>query len=134
MPSEARLVTLIPIKNMDRAIGFYTTKLGAKLLYRGDGDMKDFWAGLSVAGAEVWFVAPEKREPHKLAYQTLLVKDIRKYVAKLQKAGVKFRKAEKVSKDTKIDGPVASEAFGASAFFQDSEGNTLMVWQNFPPM
>jgi catechol 2,3-dioxygenase-like lactoylglutathione lyase family enzyme len=134
MPSGPHLVSLIPIKKMDRAIGFYTKKLGAKVVYRGEGPMKDFWASLSVGGCDVWFVAPDKREVRKLAYHTFLVPDIKKFVAKLQKAGVKFDKAQRMNKDTKIDGPIATDTFGASAFFQDTEGNTMMVWQNFPPM
>lgn len=134
MPADAKLVTLIPIKKMDRAIKWYTKALGAKLIYRGQEGMEDFWASLQVAGSEVWFVAPEKKEKRKLAYHTLITPDIRKYVGRLKKNGVKFEKAEKMSKQTKIEGPIAFDQFGASAFFKDSEGNLLMAWQNFPPM
>jgi predicted enzyme related to lactoylglutathione lyase len=134
MATGPRLVTLIPIKKMDRAIKFYTKTLGAKVTYRGRGDMKNFWASLKVAGAEVWFVAPDKPEKRELAYHTFVVKDIKKFVAHLKRRGVKFEKAEPVSKDTKIEGPIATEAFGASAMFKDTEGNLLMAWQNFPPM
>jgi catechol 2,3-dioxygenase-like lactoylglutathione lyase family enzyme len=134
MATGPRLVTLIPIRKMDRAIKFYTSKLGAKLIYRGRGEMKNFWASLKVGGAEVWFVAPGRQERRKLAYQTFLVKDIKRYVSKLQRGGVKFEKAERISKETKVEGPIAFEPSGASAFFRDSEGNLLMAWQNFPPM
>ncbi|MCI4337135.1 MAG: VOC family protein [Thermoplasmata archaeon] len=128
------MVTLIPIKNMNRAIKFYTKVLGGKLGYRGQGPMKDFWASGTVAGAEVWFVNPGVREKRKLSYQTFVVKDIKQYVAALKARGVKFEKAEKMSKETKIEGPIAWDNFGASAFFKDTEGNLLMTWQNFPPM
>jgi catechol 2,3-dioxygenase-like lactoylglutathione lyase family enzyme len=134
MAAEARLVTLIPIRNMSRAIKFYTGKLGAKVLYRGQGPMKDFWASVKVGGTEVWFVAPEKRETRKLSYHTFVVKDIKKYVAQLQRRGVKFGKAERMNKETRVEGPIAFDPFGASAFFKDTEGNLLMAWQNFPPM
>jgi len=134
MAAEAQLVTLIPVKKMSRAIAFYTKKLGAKVEYRGRGAMKDFWAALRVGGAPVWFISPEEREKRKLAYNTFVVKDIRKYVEALQRRGVKFARAERGSKETKIEGPIAFEPFGASAFFKDSEGNMLMAWQNFPPM
>src|SRR5215469_8420795 len=134
MAADAKLVTLIPIKKMDRAIKWYTKALGAKLNYRGQGEMEDFWASLSVGGCDVWFVSPEKKEKRKLAYHTLVTADIRKYVGRLKKNGVKFEKAEKMSKQTKIEGPIAFDQFGASAFFKDSEGNLLMAWQNFPPM
>jgi catechol 2,3-dioxygenase-like lactoylglutathione lyase family enzyme len=134
MASGPQLISLIPIRKMDRAIAFYTKKLGAKLRYRGQGPMKDLWAGLVVGGAEVWFVVPEAREKRSLAYHTLLVKDIKKYVAALQRKGVKFEKAERMSKETKVDGPIAWESFGGSACFKDSEGNLLMAWQNIPAM
>jgi predicted enzyme related to lactoylglutathione lyase len=134
MVTGPRMVTLIPIRNMDRAIRFYTKILDGKLGDRADGPMKNYWASLRVGGAEVWFVAPQQREKRKLAYQTFLVKDIRKYVADLKRRGVKFGKAERMNKETKVEGPIAFDSFGASAFFKDSEGNMLMAWQNFPPM
>lgn len=134
MAKDAKMVTLIPVRKMDRAIKFYTKVLGGKVIDRADGPMKDFWCSLKLGGAEVWFVAPTKTEKRKLAYQAFLVKDIRKYVAQLQRLGVKFQKAEKMGPDTKIDGPIATDPFGAAAFFPDSEGNLLMAWQNFPPM
>jgi catechol 2,3-dioxygenase-like lactoylglutathione lyase family enzyme len=134
MATGAQLVTLITIKKMDRAIAFYTKKLGGKVVYRGQGDMKNWWAALKVGGVDVWFVTPEKWEKRKLAYHTLLVKDIRKYVGDLKRKGVKFEKADRMSKETKIEGPIAFDTFGASAMFKDSEGNLLMAWQNFPPM
>lgn len=134
MASDARLVALIPVKKMSRAIDFYTKKLDAKLLYRAEGEMKDFWADLKVGGVEVWFVAPEKQEKRRLAYHTFSVKNIKRFVAKLKKRGVKFSKAEPMNKKSRVEGPIVFEEFGASAFFKDTEGNLLMVWQNFPPM
>lgn len=134
MPSGPQLVSLIPIQNMNRAIKFYTKTLGGKLHYRGRGQMRDSWAALRVAGAELWFIRPEKREKRTLSYHTFLVKDIKRFVAKLKRAGVKFGKAEPMGKDSRIEGPIVFESFGASAFFKDTEGNLLMAWQNFPPM
>jgi predicted enzyme related to lactoylglutathione lyase len=134
MPSGHQLVSLIPVRKMDRAIGFYTKALGGKLGDRAPGKMKDFWATMKLGGAEVWFVTPSKREKRKLAYHTFIVKDIRKFVANLKQRGVKFEKPERMSKETTIEGPIAFEMVGASAFFKDSEGNLLMVWQNLSPM
>ena len=134
MLSEARLATLMPIRDMDRAIKFYTDSLGGKLEDRGQDEMKDFWASLKLAGADIWLIAPEKREKRTLAYTTLLVKDIKGSVSELKGKGVKFQKAEKMSKETKLEGPIAYEDFGASAFFKDTEGNLLMLWQNNPRM
>jgi catechol 2,3-dioxygenase-like lactoylglutathione lyase family enzyme len=134
MASTMHIATLMPIRKMDRAIKFYTKTLGGKLLYRGQGEMKDWWASMSLAGHEIWFVNPPEREKRTLAYTTLLVKDIKKFVTGLKSKGVKFQKAQRTGPETKVVGPIAFDTFGASAFFKDSEGNLLMVWQNFPPM
>lgn len=130
MSSKAQMVALIPVKKMDRAVKFYTKALGAKVVERPKGDMGDFWASLSVAGAGVWLVSPDKREKRKLAYHTFIVDDIKGFVADLDRRGVEFEKPERMSKETKIKGPIATDAMGSSAFFKDSEGNLLMAWQS----
>jgi predicted enzyme related to lactoylglutathione lyase len=134
MPAGSRLVTLIPIRNMNRALKFYTKVLGAKMGDRGRGAMRNFWASVTLGGVDVWLIAPSKRERRNLAYQTLLVKNIKATVTELKRKGVKFQRAERMGPETRIDGPIAYESFGASAFFKDTEGNLLMVWQNFPAM
>ena len=128
--SQARLATLIPIREMNRAIRFYTKTLGGKLTYRGEGEMKDFWASLTLGANEIWLIRPQKREKRTLAYSTFLVKNIRSVVSELKRKGVRFQRAEKMSPETKLEGPIAFEPIGASAFFKDPEGNVLMIWQN----
>jgi predicted enzyme related to lactoylglutathione lyase len=115
---------------MDRAIKFYTRALGGKLQYRGEGEMKDFWASLKLGKNDIWLITPEKREQRKLAYSTFLVDDIRAIVTQLKRKGVKFQRAGKMSKETRVEGPIAFDTMGASAFFKDSEGNLHMIWQN----
>jgi predicted enzyme related to lactoylglutathione lyase len=128
---EASYATIIPVRKMDRALAFYTETLGGKLLMRGEGDMKNFWASVKVAGSEFWLVPPEGWEKRKLSYSVFVVKDIKSAVGDLQAKGVKFQRAEKMSKETKVEGPVARDpAMGASAFFKDSEGNLLMLWES----
>ena len=134
MFSEARLATLMPIRDMDRAIKFYTKALGGRLQFRGEGEMKDFWASMKLGANEIWLIAPQKREKRTMAYSTFLVKNIKSAVNELKRKGVKFQRAERMGPETRIEGPIAFESFGASAFFKDSEGNLMMVWQNFPPM
>ncbi len=119
---------------MDRAIKFYTKALHGKLMYRGEGEMKDYWASLKLGREEFWLVTPQTREKRTLAYSTFLVKDIKAVVNELKGKGVKFQRAEKMSKESRLEGPIAYDSFGAAAFFKDSEGNLLMIWQNFPPM
>ena len=132
--SNAGFATLIPIRSMNRAIKFYTEALGGKLLYRGEGEMKNSWASMKLGKEEFWLITPQEREKRTLAYSTFLVKDIKAAVKELKGKGVKFQPAEKMSEESRLDGPIAYDSFGAAAFFKDSEGNLLMVWQNIPPM
>ena len=122
--------TLIPVKNMDRAVKFYTQTLGGKLLRRDKGEMKDFWASIKVSKSEFWLVSPEEREKLELAYSVFLVEDIKAVVDDLKGKGVKFSRGEKTGKDSKVVGPITYDSMGNMAFFKDSEGNLLMLWQN----
>jgi len=134
MVLKARLVTLMPIKNMNRALRFYRGTLGAKMGERARGAMKDMWASVTLGGTDIWLVAPEKQEKRTLAYTLLSVKNIRSATKALSKKGVKFERATRSGPQTRIEGPIAWEPFGGGAFFKDSEGNLLMIWQNIPPM
>jgi predicted enzyme related to lactoylglutathione lyase len=115
---------------MDRAIKFYTESLGGKLTSRGEGEMTDSWASFKIGKAEFWLVVPEKWEKRELVYNSFIVEDIKATVSSLKTHGVKFSRAEKDTPDTKIDGPISFHQWGAEAFFKDSEGNQLMLWQN----
>jgi predicted enzyme related to lactoylglutathione lyase len=134
MAIKARVVTLVPIKNMNRALRFYRNILGAKIGNRGRGAMKDMWASVKLAGADIWLISPEKQEKRTLAYTLLMVKNIRSAARALSKRGVRFARASRSGPQTKVEGPIAWEPFGGGAFFKDSEGNLLMLWQNIPPM
>jgi predicted enzyme related to lactoylglutathione lyase len=116
---------------MDRAIKFYTKVLGGTLEMRPEGEMKDMWASVNIGKETFWLVRPSSREKKPdLAFSTFIVKDIKSEVNQLRKRGAKFQRAEKMSSETKIDGPIAYESVGASAFFKDSEGNLLMLFQS----
>lgn len=132
MAFKAEHVTLIPVKNMTRALRFYTKALGGKVRMRGTGAMRNSWAHLRVAGAEIWLVNPELREKRTLAYSTLLVKNIRKAVKQLRRAGARFQRATRSGGMDRIEGPIAFGRDGATAFFQDTEGNLLMLFQVGP--
>ena len=130
MLAKADFASLIPIRNMNRAIKFYTDILGGKLTLRDEGDMKDTWASLSIGKNNFWLVQPQKFEKRELAYTTFIVNNIKETVNGLKKAGVKFDPAEKMGPKDKIDGNVTHGEWGANAFFKDSEGNLLMLWQD----
>ncbi len=130
MLSNSHHAALIPIKNLDRALKFYTGSLGGKLNQRGEDEMKDSWASVSIGKAELWLIKPEKREKMELAYNVFLVEDMKKTVAGLTKKGVKFERGEAMGPGSKVDGPITTTPWGAkSAFLKDSEGNLLMLWE-----
>ena len=129
MLAKSTPIRLIPIKDLDRALKFYTETLGGKLGMRGEGDMKDSWASVTINKVEFWLIEPEKHEKAELAYNAFLVGDIKATVSGLKKKGIKFEPPEE-GKDIKVDGPIAEMSWGAkSAFFKDSEGNLLMLWE-----
>jgi len=134
MAPNGQWVTMIPIRNMNRALKFYTKTLGAKMGERGRGTMRNFWASVKFNGSDLWLISPSRWEKRTLAYSLVLVKNIKSAVGRMQRKGVKFQRGEKMGKDSRVDGPIVYESFGASAFFKDSEGNLLMVWQNVVPM
>jgi len=133
MLSEAGFATLVPIRNMDRAIKFYTDVLGGSVNMRAEGEMKDYWASINVGKSEFWLIKSEKREKRTLAYSTFVVKDIKKTVGNLKSKGVKFLRVEKMGSDSKLDGSISFNPYGAEAFFKDSEGNLSMLWENKVP-
>ena len=117
---------------MDRAIKFYTKTLGGKLQQRAPGEMSEMWASVKIGKENFWLISPPgpKQKKPDLAFSTFIVKDLKSEIESLKKKGVKFQKAEKMDENTKIDGPIAIDAFGSAAFFKDSEGNLLMLWQS----
>ena len=97
--------------------------------------MKDSWAAVRIGKADFWLVAPEKWEKRELSYSVFLVKNVKKIVKDLQKSGVRFEPGEKMGEGSRVEGPIVYDSSGsAAAFFKDTEGNLLMVWQNNPPM
>jgi len=130
MLSKASFATLVPIKNMDRAIKFYKKALSGALNMRAPGDMRNMWASVSIGKSEFWLVRPDKREKRDLAYSTFIVKDIRKMVAGLKAKRVRFLPGERMGAESRVEGPIAYSPYGAGAMFKDSEGNLFMLWEN----
>jgi catechol 2,3-dioxygenase-like lactoylglutathione lyase family enzyme len=129
--NKAGFATLIAVKNMDRALNFYTKRLGAKLQMRAHGQMKNMWASIKFGKEDFWLIHPPGPPAKKLdlAFSAFIVKDVKKEVAELRKKGVRFQRAEKMDANTVVDGAVATDPYGSTAFFNDSEGNLLMLWQ-----
>ena len=121
---------MIPIKRMSRALKFYTDVLGGEVVMKGEGDMKDSWAAVKVGKAKFWLIEPEEHEKMELAYNVFVVKGIKRVVNGLEKKGVRFLTGKEIGPGMKMDGNIAEEPWGAkSAFFKDTEGNLLMLWE-----
>ena len=130
MLSKANFASLVPIRNMNRALRFYTRTLGGSLNMRAPGDMKNSWASVNLGKSEFWLVKPDKNEKRDLAYSAFVVKDIKKTVEGLKRKKVRFLPAERMGADSKVDGPISYSPYGAAAILKDSEGNLLMLWEN----
>ena len=98
-------------------------------MMRGEGEMKESWAFVRIGKSDFWLIQHQKREKRELAYSTLVVKDIRRIVKSLKGKVVKFHRAEISGPEMKVEGPISFNPWGAAAFFNDSEGNVLMIWK-----
>ena len=130
MLSKSNYATIVPILNMNRAIRFYTKTLGGKLVERAPGDMKDVWASIKIGKTSFW-LGPRDPKLKKLdfAFNTFIVKNIKREVRELEKRGASFQRAVKSMTSFRVDGPIDLTDIGASSYFNDSEGNLLMIWQ-----
>lgn len=110
----------ICVKDQDRALKFYTEKLGFKLLIdapMGEGSQR--WIELEIPGGQTQVVlfTPEGHED-RVGTNTNIIfmtKDVDKTYQELKTRGVHFTK-----------GP-ANEPWGKYALFQDSEGNNFCL-------
>jgi len=108
--------TTVPVKNQDRALAFYTEKVGLKVFTdQAMGKMR--WIELQIPGAETMVVlhykpdvAPRADEP-ALA---LVADDVQQTYEQLRARGVEFTQ------------PPKKEHWGEHAIFKDSEGNLIL--------
>jgi len=109
----------IPVADQDRALRFYTEKLGFEVVGDVPFDEKQRWITLAVPGAEtrVTLFTPPGQEDRVGSFVNMgfLASDIRKTFEELSARGVEFVKAP------------TPQAWGSYALFKDSEGNTLCL-------
>jgi predicted enzyme related to lactoylglutathione lyase len=109
----------IPVANQERALEFYTNKLGFSVLTDQEFSEKQRWIELRVPGAETGVVlfTPDGHEDRVGTFvNTALETDsVEKTYKELCERGVEF-----VS-------PPQKEGWGAFAIMKDSEGNTLCL-------
>jgi catechol 2,3-dioxygenase-like lactoylglutathione lyase family enzyme len=109
----------IPVQNQDRALDFYTTRLGFKITTDQPFNDKQRWIELKIPGADTGVVlfTPEGHENRIGDFQSISfwTKDVVKTYDELKARGVEF------------DGPPQVADWGSSAIFRDSEGNKFVL-------
>jgi predicted enzyme related to lactoylglutathione lyase len=109
----------IPVKDQERALAFYTEKLGFKVATdqpMGDGQR---WIELRIGGAETRVVlfTPQGHEDRVGTFfnGSLEADNVQKTYEELKAKGVEFTQEPK------------TEPWGTSALFKDSEGNQFVL-------
>ena len=109
----------IPVADQNRALDFYTDKLGFTIITDQPFDEKQRWIELRIPKAETRVVlfTPEGDEKRIGSFMNMsyTCDDIAKTYAELQKRGVEF------------EGPPEKQPWGTYAMFKDSEGNRFVV-------
>src|SRR5438034_4023024 len=109
----------IPVADQNRALDFYTDKLGFTIITDQPFDEKQRWIELRVPKAETRVVlfTPEGDEKRIGSFMNMsyACDDIDKTYAELNKRGVEF------------EGPPQKQPWGTYAMFKDSEGNRFVL-------
>jgi catechol 2,3-dioxygenase-like lactoylglutathione lyase family enzyme len=109
----------IPVTDQDRALEFYTTKLGFRVLTDAPFDGKQRWIELGIPRAETRIVLFTAADHKKLLggfmNVTFCADDVEATARELKARGVEF-----VQEPQKAD-------WGTSAIFQDPDGNKFLL-------
>ena len=111
----------IPVTDQDRAVEFFTSKLGFKVVTDQAFDDKQRWIELKVGGSatKVVLFTPPGHESRVGQFVSLTFNcdDVEKTYAELREKGVEFA------------APPRKEPWGVMAIFIDSEGNQFVLGQ-----
>lgn len=109
----------IPVRDQERALQFYTEKLGLRVLTDQEFSPTQRWIELSIPGAEtgvVLFTPPGQEDRiGSFLNASWEVDDIDKTYQELSGRGVEF------------DGPPKKESWGTFVIMKDSEGNQILL-------
>lgn len=109
----------VPVHDQDRALAFYTEKLGFTVATDQPFGDKQRWIELKVAGSPTRFVlfTPDGHEDRIGGFQPIsfLSNDVEKTYEELSGRGVDFT------------APPAKQPWGTFATFKDSEGNQFVL-------
>jgi predicted enzyme related to lactoylglutathione lyase len=109
----------VPVRDQNRALDFYTEKLGFTIITDQPFDEKQRWIELRIPKAETRVVlfTPEGQEDRVGSFSPLVFAcaDVEETYAELKKRGVVF------------DGPPEKQPWGTFAKFRDSEDNQFVL-------
>lgn len=109
----------IPVSDQDRALGFYTQKLGFRILTDQEFTPAQRWIELSIPGAEtgVALFTPEGQQDRVGTFVNTSweVDNVEKTYADLLSKGVEFT------------APPAKQPWGTSVIMKDSENNMIVL-------
>jgi predicted enzyme related to lactoylglutathione lyase len=109
----------IPVRDQERALRFYTDKLGFRILTDQEYSATQRWIELSIPGAETGIVlfTPEGHEDRigTFVNTSWEAENIEKTYDELLARGVEFT------------GPPQKQPWGTFAIFKDSEGNQVVI-------
>jgi catechol 2,3-dioxygenase-like lactoylglutathione lyase family enzyme len=108
----------IPVTDQDRALAFYTEKLGCRVKTDQPFDDKQRWLELSIPGADtgiVLFRFPNGPEPGKQMNLSFWTDDVEGTARELKSKGVEF-----TMEPAKAD-------WGTAAIFKDPDGNSFVL-------
>ena len=109
----------IPVADQDRALAFYTEKLGCRIVTDQPFSDSQRWIELSIPGAETGLVlfTPDEHADRvgTFSHVAFWSDNVKKTYAELKARGVEFL------------GEPRSEEWGISVLFKDSEDNTFVI-------
>lgn len=109
----------IPVRDQDRALQFYTEKLGFRILTDQEFSEKQRWIELSIPGAEtgIALFTPDGQEDRigTFVNTSWEVENIEKTYKELVERGVEFA------------GPPQRQPWGTYVILKDSEGNQIVL-------
>ena len=109
----------VPVTDQDRALSFYTEKLGFRILTDQPFDGKQRWIELSIPGCETGLVlfTPDGHRDRIGTFSAIsfLCDDVQKTYEELSARGVEFT------------APPTKQAWGTFTIFKDQDGNQFVM-------
>ena len=109
----------VPVRDQDRAVAFWTEKMGFTVATDAPFDGKQRWIELRIPGADTRLVlfTPEGHEGRIGEFQnvTFVSDDVERTYRELAARGVEFA------------GPPQTAEWGSAAIFRDPDGNSFVV-------